>query len=570
MATFFNGRRVVTPATMSVIDDSAMFNSNLSVGNSLAIIGKAEGGEPFKALRFGSPDEARAVLKGGIAMKAIERAFDPSTETAGPATVIFIRVNPATQSTRTLNDEIGQAAVELKSQEFGQFTKNIRIKVEDGSSAGKKITTYYGNDYYTIDNLERKAFTVTYSGEEETATILVENTKVTLSWGVSETEVISLSEFKRIGDLVDKINSIPGFEADAESGSTEKMALNGLDGLDATSLVGNEVSVTGNLQAVIDWINSTGEGFITAVRPATAKAPPANIAAAYLTGGSDGVTTIAEWQKGFNALQSTDVQWVVPLSTEPSIHAMADSHVVYMSDIARNERRSIVGGDIGASDEDAIKAAKALNSDRTSYTHLGFYDYDEDGELALFPPYVLAAQLAGGFSGVNPGTPLTNHTIKIRGIERALKNPTDTDVLIDRGVLCIEDTKEGYKVVKSISTWLVNDNYNRVEVSTGVACDFVSRNVRDAVNGIRGKKSSPFLLTEAINRAESTLQELAKPEPAGPMVIVGDAKNPAYKNLKASVDGDVVAVEFQCSPVIPANYVTIVVHAVPYSGTATA
>jgi hypothetical protein len=570
MAVFFNGRRVVTPATMSVIDDSAMFNSNLSVGNSLAIIGKAEGGEPFKALRFGSPDEARAILKGGIAMKAIERAFDPSAETAGPATVIFIRVNPATQSTRTLNDEIGQAAVELKSQEFGQFTKNIRIKVEDGSSTGKKVTTYYGNDYYTIDNLERKAFTVTYSGDEETATILVENTQVTLSYGASGTEVISLSEFKRIGDLVDKINSIPGFEAEVESGSTEKMALNGLDGLDATSLVGNEVSVTGNLQAVIDWINSTGEGFITATRPATAKAPPANIAAAYLIGGSDGVTTIAEWQKGFNALQSTDVQWVVPLSPEPSIHAMADSHVVYMSDIARRERRSIVGGDIGASDEDAIKAAKALNSDRTSYTHLGFYDYDEDGELALFQPYVLAAQLAGGFSGVNPGTPLTNHTIKIRGIERTLKNPTDTDVLIDRGVLCIEDTEEGYKVVKSISTWLVNDNYNRVEVSTGVACDFVSRNVRDAVNGIRGKKGSPFLLTEAINRAESALKELAKPEPMGPMVIVGDAKNPAYKNLTASVEGDVVAVEFQCSPVIPVNYVTIVIHAVPYSGTATA
>jgi hypothetical protein len=185
-------------------------------------------------------------------------------------------------------------------------------------------------------------------------------------------------------------------------------------------------------------------------------------------------------------------------------------------------------------------------------------------------PYILAALLAGAFSGVNPGTALTNKTIKVRGLERDLRNPTDTDQLINGGVLCVENTNSGFKVVKSISTWLVNDNYNRVEVSTGVATDFVSRNVRQALDILRGERGNPITLSRAISIAESTLRELSRPEPQGPGVIVGDAANPAYKNIVASLEGDVLRVEFQCSPVIPVNYIPVTIFAVPYSGTATA
>ena len=124
--------------------------------------------------------------------------------------------------------------------------------------------------------------------------------------------------------------------------------------------------------------------------------------------------------------------------------------------------------------------------------------------------------------------------------------------------------------MKSISTWLVNANYNRVEVSVGVALDFVSRNVRNILDDLRGSKGSPLLLGESVSRVDSTLRTLAVPEPMGPMVIVGDKLNPAYKNITATLEGDVLRVEFQCSPVIPANYIPVVIHAVPYSGSASA
>jgi hypothetical protein len=124
-------------------------------------------------------------------------------------------------------------------------------------------------------------------------------------------------------------------------------------------------------------------------------------------------------------------------------------------------------------------------------------------------------------------------------------------------------------VVKSISTWLINDNYNRVEVSTGFAVDFVARNVRNALDDLRGAKATPAVLALAAARVESTLRELARPEPAGPEVITGNAESPAYKGIEVSLEGDVLRVAFQCSPVIPVNYIPVTIYAVPFSGTFT-
>jgi hypothetical protein len=570
MPVFFNGRLWISPATMSKVDDSAMYNKNLSVGNLLAIVGKSEGGKPNTALRFGSPSEARAVLRSGEALKAIEKAFDPSAQTYGPSTIVYVRVNPAVQSALALKNASAADVITLASTDYGKYTNQIKVKVETGTT-GKKLSTQFGNDFYTEDNLYRRAFSIVYTGSQATATLTLTATAATIAIAVVGSTVLDLNDFPTIGSLVDKINTIVPADLTATvlDGNLEKPSLNGLDGVTTQTIKTSAYTVTATLQACVDWINGTGEGFVTATRVTGAVLPPADINWTYLSGGSDGTVSNTEWDNAFTALQTEDVQWIVPVSADASIHDMADTHCTFMSNIMRMERRAIVGPNTGTTDAVAIAAAKALNSDRISYTHLGFYDYNDAGDLTLYPPYILAALLAGMFSGVNPGTALTNKALKISGVERKLRNPTDTDLLLQGGVLPIEDTIQGYKVVQSITTWLINDNYNRVEVSTGCACDFVSRNVRNALDPLRGEKMGPFLLGQAVSRTETCLIELARPEPMGPAVIVGDAQSPAYKNITASIEGDVLRVEFQCSPVIPCNYIPIVIHAVPYSGTLT-
>lgn len=568
MTVFFNGRQYISPTTMSVVNDSAMYGRGASVGNVVALLGKSEGGKPFTALRFGSPSEARSVLRSGELLKAVELTFDPSSDTVSPATVIAIRVDPATQAALTLKDAATNDVIALASTDYGLHNNQIKVKVEAGSTKGKKLTVANGTGSFSKDNVFRDAFTCVYNGAQATATITVSESSVVLAAPAGSTvATIPLSSFPTVGALVERINAVTDFSAVVLDGNGEKLALASLDAFSAQS-VKTIATVTANLQACIDWFNSAGEGFVNAARSSGAGAAPANIGYTYLSSAVDGAVTTTEWQSGFDALQAEDAQWVVPVSSDDAVHAMTDTHCAYMSNVAQKERRSIVGTTLATSDASALTKAKALNSDRTSLTHIGIYDYNSAGVLTLYAPYLAAAMIAGAFSGVNPGTAMTNKSLKIRGVERKLRNPTDTDGLITGGVLCIEDSATGYRVVKSVTTWLNNSNYNRVEISVGVALDFVSRAIRNTLDGLKGAKANPQTLAEAVSRADTVLRELSVAEPIGPGVLAGDEANPPFRGLTASIAGDVLQVTFQCSPVIPVNYIPVSIYAVPWSGSA--
>ena len=267
MGVFFNGKLWVSPATMSVVDDTAMYNRNLSVGNVLALIGRSSGGAPNKALRFGSPSEAIAVLRDGELLTAVLKAFDPSSQTGGPAEVVAVRVNPALQSALVLKDGAANDVITLESTDYGLYTNQIKIKVESGSVSGKKVTTMFGNEYYTEDNIARNAFSLTYGGAGAGA-ISISNSTVTLKVDAATVVAIALADYPTVQQLVDRINVVADFAAEVLDGNGVKAALNGLDSLTDQALSGTPHIATANLQAVVDWINSTSEGFVTATNAA--------------------------------------------------------------------------------------------------------------------------------------------------------------------------------------------------------------------------------------------------------------------------------------------------------------
>lgn len=573
MAVFFNGQLLTTPATASVVNDDAMQNQNLTVGNAVAYIGKSTGGKPKTALRFGNPEEAKAVLRGGELLDAVLKAFAPSSETNAPSVVTAIRVNPATQATLALKDATPVDVITLSSANYGLEDNRIKVKLESGTDFGKKITVQSdadGSNLYS-DNVGRAAFSIVYGGAKATATVTISGTQVILAAPAGSTvETIELATYSTVGALADRINTVPGFSAAVLEGNDTKPTLNALDYVSAQN-VKTSYTARADLQAIVDWFNTFANPLVTAVRAAGVGAVPANIAFTYLSGGAEGTTSNTDWSDGFTVLQGADVQWLAPVSGDAAIHAMADAHALFCSNTLRKERRAICGTAAGTTDANAITAAKALNSPRTSLVHIGYYDNNAAGTLTLYPPYMTAALIAAMFAGSNPGTPMTNKSLSVRGLERDLRNPTDTDPLIQGGVLCVENAETGFKVVQSISTWRGNSKYNLVEQSTGFATDFTVRNTRNALDVLRGQKGNPLLLSRAISIADSTLRELARPEEqGGPGVLAGDAESPAYRNIKASLVGDVLRVQFECSPVIPNNYVLVTVNVVPYSGAVSA
>lgn len=569
MPVFFDGELLVTPTVRSRVDDAAMANQNAAVGNLICLIGRSQGGEPKKPIYLSSPAQAAEVLRDGELLTAALKAFAPSAVTGGPSQVVAMRVNPALRAALTLVDGTAQPAINLVSTDYGIYTNQISVKVESGTNAGKRLTVQLGNDYASQDNVARNAFTVQYSGAALTAVMTVSNASLVLEApSGSPVATIDLNVYNTVQKLVDRINSVPSFTAAVVPGSANTPALNGLDGATSVDVKTALYTAKADLQACIDWINSAAEGFVTATRPAAATAVPANIGVTYLTGGSDGIVTNTDWSDCFSLMQAVDVQWLVPLASDPAIHAMADAHAQFMSGAGKMERRVFVGGATGVARDDAIAAAKLINSDRTAYVWPGYYDFDAAGTLTLYPPYMLAAAIGGAFAGINPGEPLTNKALTLYGMETPVRDPGDTDLLIKGGVLAVRETPRGFKVVKSVTTWLNDSKYNRVEVSTGVATDFTARAVREALEQFVGQKANPLNLARAISVTESALRELARPEPAGVGILAGDATNPAYRNITASIEGDVLRVEFECSPVVPLNYVLVTIHAVPFAAAA--
>lgn len=572
MPVFFNGQLIVSPGTFSKVDDTALLNQNLSVGNVVAVLGASTGGQPNTALTFGNPTDAAATLVSGELLTAVQNAFNPSNQTNGPAEVIAIRVNPAVQATLSLLDSGSNDVIDLVSTDFGQRTNQIKVTVAAGSTTGTKMTVQQGNSVYTQDNIARAPFSIQYTGGQSTASMTINGSTLTL-FAPNGTQVAqaAFSSYPTVEQLVDFINTIPSFTATVLNGNQDIATANGFDFVTAVNVKTSVYTVLANLQAVIDWINGTSEPLLTASRHANAGAPPAALAATFLTGGSDGVITNTQWSNAFATLQTVDAQWITPVSGDPAIIAMADAHVQFMSTVGKKERRAICGTVTGTTDSQALTDAAGINSDRTSLVHIGYFQFDPTTSiLTLYPPYLTAALIAGGFSGLGPGNAMTNKTLNVQGLERYLRDPTDTDPLIDGGVMPVEKSDSGFIVTKSISTWLVDDNFYRVEQSTGSAGDFTARNLRQALDPLRGQMQDPNLLARAMSITQSTCTLLAVAEPNGPGVLVGNDASPAFKNITSKIVGDALFVSVQASLVIPNNYILITIAAVPFSGSVSA
>jgi hypothetical protein len=406
---FFNGRLYVTPTTMSVVNDTAMAPSSLTIGNVLCLIGASAGGQPQTPLLFGNPSDALATLVSGPLCDAATRAFSPSTQTNAPSTIVCVRVGAATTAALTLLDGSAAATIALTTRQYGLIANQTKVKVASGSVSGKAVTIQVGNNFATQDNLGRNAFTVQYTGGQATASMTITETTVTLfAPNATPVATLALASFPTVQNLVDAINGTAGFVATATVGSENTPSISGLDHTSAQDVKTAPYVATANLQAIVDWINSAAEPYVTAVRLSTAAQAPANIAFTYLTGGTAPAPITGDWTTALTLLQTQDVNWIVPLIGDPSIHAAVDAHVQFMSTVARKERRALVGPPSGTSLAAVQGLPLALNSDRTSLCWPGYYDYNAAGVLTLYDPFMTAAKIGAAFAGLSPGDAMTN------------------------------------------------------------------------------------------------------------------------------------------------------------------
>jgi len=576
---FFAGFSTSVPTTRARVIDTGLIPFSVGGTRVLAIVGVSTGGQPKTPLRFATPTDAERVLRGGDLLKAVELAFNPSSDVRGVAEVTAVRVNVATQASAILKQTGGIInAVTLTSVNYGTLDNQIKVKVDAATlpktynavSHGLKVTVSLGDDLWIIDNILKASFSIRYVGAGSAATMTLNGTTLatTVTGGPgSENLSVDLSVYKTVQELVAFLDTLAAYEATVLTTSPSDPTANALDHETAVDIKTAAWTVTADLQAVVNALNSGQQPYITAARHANGTKPPMAVPYTYLAGGSEGgAITNQDWDDAFTTLETEEAWAVVPLTDTAAIHAIAMDHCSAVSRDGRQPRRAFVGAALGEYSTDLaayITRATALNSDRVGLLAQGIKGFDSAGALITYAPYFTAVLTAGIFSGLATiGESATRKTLSVPGAEW-MATRSEMEVMIQAGIIPIEFvvTQGFFRVARAVSTWRRNDAYHRVEISTGIAIDEVMRSCIEALDVFIGEKASPVTAQRIASRTKSVLKELDRQG-----VIIGTRDNPSFSNPVCTLTGDAAEVSFDCAPVVPLNWINVTISGRIFTG----
>lgn len=352
------------------------------------------------------------------------------------------------------------------------------------------------------------------------------------------------------------VNALGGWTMAVTPGSGS-LGMTDLDPIAATTVIGAALSAGGDLAALIDTINNQSQ-IVTVAASAGADGVPDNTAApTFLTGGSEGATTFADWQAALDLLRTEFVNTIVPLTSDSAVHAAANAHAKFMAGPGRKERDVCLGTASGVTFEAAKALAVELNS---RHCRLAFQDierFNTSGVRQQWPPYFTAVLAAGMQAAAEPAEPLTFKFAEVLDVigHSSYNLVDDSDEIIDSGLLALDKVQgTGFRWLRNVTTYLIDDNLAYVEASSNQAVNITTFDLRVALEEAVGKKGFAGTINAAKTLAIAKLNEK-----------VDDTVITQWRNLSLSFDSDQLEVDVEIAPVGPVNFVKTTLHLVATS-----
>lgn len=558
----FGGVTTRIPTVRVYTDDAGLSAFNAGDQPIVAILGVGRGGEPKMPVLFSSPGQARDMIRGGELMDGIEYAFR-----GGAPLVYGVRVNAATQATKILNDASAAASINLTSVNYGAEENLLAVNVETGTVAGsKKVSIRKGTAVFVRDSITRDLLSIQYTGTGSACTLTITDT--TLSTAITagpggETLNLTLASYPTLYDLYLALAAQSVYTVTMLATNPNQAVAGKLDVMSAVAIKASAGTISAALEEIIAWINIS-QPYILAARATNAGAVPANTSGwVNLSGGAEGASGANDWQSAIDAMEQKPVTFMVPMTADASIHAKVLTHVKAVSDDGIHTRIALVGAALGEKTSDLgtyRTRVRALNSDRVALIPHGLVVFDANGAKTTLPPYYTAALIAGMQAGVDEiGTSITGAGISAAGLEW---EPTrgDLELGIASGMLMIaqDPVNGGYELVRAITTWLQDNSYHRVELSTRIALDEVIVRVINGLSQFKGQKADPITALRAVSVVETIMKSLRSDR------IIA---NYGQINGTLEIAGDTLKVEFEVMPIISINFIAVTLHANTYKGT---
>jgi hypothetical protein len=261
-----------------------------------------------------------------------------------------------------------------------------------------------------------------------------------------------------------------------------------------------------------------------------------------------------DWQAALDTIKDQDVQIVVPLSTDGAVHGLMSKHCTD-SALQGYERNAWVGT-VGNQTKAQVKAAAAALN--TRYVALVGDQIEVDhpnGTTPTLEPSYLALMMGAGQAGSPIAWPLTNNRPRVRDVFQTWGANIDAEEMIAAGVVILRKDNLGWKVARSVTTYLTDDNPILSEVS---AWESVQTSVRDLRSALITRIGNPAIAGTAGRikaAASSRLDE---------QVRLGWIK--AWRNMSVDDLGDTFRINYEAAAVEPINFIVLAASVVRIPG----
>lgn len=355
------------------------------------------------------------------------------------------------------------------------------------------------------------------------------------------------ADFNSLSELIGAIGQLPNVVAsysagrDYDADQFDAFADANIDG------AAQAVSIRADLAELVEALSSSRLVSVERATGATqsiAQQSSGSLVAS-LSGGSSSSATLAEWTSALATIESADIQIIVAWSDLATVHAEIKKHL-RLAALAGRERNAWVGSARNETLSQLNVRAKALNDRNIALVGQHLSLVDQRGRVVTRDPMWLALMLACMQAGSPVATPLTRKQPDVADVFGAWNGNLDAAEAIRKGVCSLSFGPLGWRVERSVTTWLRDDNPIYSEVSANESVNASLRDLRAGLDPFVGEPNKGLTANRIKSIVEARLNR---------QVLDGVIK--AFKDVVLEDLGDTLNVGYTVAAVEPLNFIRV-------------
>lgn len=435
-----------------------------------------------------------------------------------------IVVSGGLQVSLTATNHTSAVDVTILGVDQSGLAASAQISFPMGDGATRTTTVNFGR----IDSIEADTTDLVYAGD----------------LSVTGGTLLGVGDFNSLRGMIEALDQFPNVVANYLAG--RDYDADAFDAFESNDIVGasNAVLVRCDLAEILDALSSSR--LITAERAANGVASIDWASSVnMLSGGASSSASLSDWTTALQNVESADLQIVVPWTEDENIHAEIKKHL-RLAALAGRERNAWVGADKSETLSQLNSRARSLNDRNIALVGQQIKLIDPLGNTVTKDPMWLALMLACMQAGSAVGTPLTRKQPDVVDVLGQWDGNKDASEAIQKGIVSLSFGPLGWRVERSVTTWLRDDNPIYSEVSSNESVNASVRDLRAGLDSFIGQANRSLTANRIKSIVESRLNR---------QVLDGTIK--AFKDVVLEDLGDTLNVHYTVAAVEPINFIRI-------------